>query len=76
MKYVQKTSKNITNNFLMNLFIDRGLIPENDIEYQKRYFNPTKQNLLDYKLLDNIEKGAELLEKHIKNGGSIYIIVD
>ena len=75
MKYIQRTSKNITEDFLKELLLDRGIITE-DEDYQERFFNPTKDNLEDYKLLDNIEKGADLLEKHIKKGSKIYLIVD
>lgn len=75
MKYIQRTSKKITENFLKELLIDREIITE-DEDYQSKFFNPTKQNLEDYRLLDNIEKGADLLEKHLKGGRKIYLIVD
>ena len=40
MKYVQKTSYSIKENFLKNLLIDRKIIPENDNKYQQMFFNP------------------------------------
>lgn len=76
MKYIQKTTKTIKENFLKELLIDRQLIPANDEDYQARYFSPKKDNLEDFALLDNIMAGAECLEKHIKNKSRIYLIVD
>lgn len=76
MKYIQKTSKNITRNFLKELLLDRGIINE-DVEYQRNFFNPTfYENNIDYLLLDNIVEGKELLFKHIKNKSKIYLIID
>ena len=76
MKYIQKTTKTIKENFLKELLIDRQLIPANDEDYQARYFSPKKDNLEDFALLDNIVAGAECLEKHIKNKSRIYLVVD
>ena len=76
MKYIQKTTKTIKENFLKELLIDRQLIPANDEDYQARYFSPKKDNLEDFALLDNIMAGAECLEKHIKNKSRIYLVVD
>lgn len=76
MKYIQKTTKTIKENFLKELLIDRQLIPVNDEDYQARYFSPKKDNLEDFALLDNIMAGAECLEKHIKNKNRIYLVVD
>ena len=76
MKYIQKTTKTIKENFLKELLIDRQLIPANDEDYQTRYFSPKKDNLEDFALLDNIMAGAECLEKHIKNKSRIYLVVD
>ena len=76
MKYIQKTTKTIKENFLKELLIDRQLIPANDENYQARYFSPKKDNLEDFALLDNIMAGAECLEKHIKNKSRIYLVVD
>ena len=76
MKYIQKTTKTIKENFLKELLIDRQLIPANDEDYQARYFSTKKDNLEDFALLDNIMAGAECLEKHIKNKSRIYLVVD
>ena len=76
MKYIQKTTKTIKENFLKELLIDRQLIPANDEDYQARYFSPKKDNLEDFALLDNIMAGAECLEKHIKNKSQVYLVVD
>lgn len=76
MKYIQRTTKNIKDNFLKNLLIDREIIPENDIDYQDRFFNPTKDNLIESTLLDDIKLAADVIENHIKKGSKIYIIVD
>ena len=76
MKYIQKTTKTIKENFLKELLIDRQLIPATDEDYQARYFSPKKDNLEDFALLDNIMAGAECLEKHIKNKSRIYLVVD
>ena len=76
MKYIQKTTKTIKENFLKELLIDRQLIPANDEDYQARYFSPKKDNLEDFALFDNIMAGAECLEKHIKNKSRIYLVVD
>jgi single-stranded-DNA-specific exonuclease len=76
VKYIQKTTKTIKENFLKELLIDRQLIPANDEDYQARYFSPKKDNLEDFALLDNIMAGAECLEKHIKNKSRIYLVVD
>lgn len=76
MKYIKRTNRQITNNFLANLLIDRGTIPENDLQYQDKFFNPGRGNLLEPELLDNILEAAQLLEKHIKQGNKIYLVVD
>lgn len=42
----------------------------------KTYLNPTKDLLLDPQLLNNIEKGAELLYTHLKKNSHIFLVVD
>lgn len=75
MKYIRKTSYDIKENFLESLLIDRKVLPE--IEKEKEaFYNPTWDNLLDYQLLDNIETAADMIEKHIKAGNRIYLVVD
>lgn len=75
MKYIRKTSYDIKENFLENLLIDREVLPQNK-EDQKVFYYPTKDNLIDYHLLDNIEAAADLIEKHIKAGSKIYLPID
>lgn len=75
MKYIRKTSYDIKENFLENLLIDREVLPQNK-EDQKAFYCPTKNNLIDYHLLDNIEVAADLIEKHIKAGSKIYLPID
>lgn len=75
MKYKRKTSKVITQNFMMELLADRG-IDTSDKDFMDKYFRPTIENENDPLLLDNVIEGAELLERHIKNHSQIYIVVD
>lgn len=75
LKYIQKTSKKITSNFLEELLIDRGILRD-EWEFKSQFLKPTKENLEDFRHLDNIEEGADLLEKHIFNGNKIYLVVD
>lgn len=74
MKYIRKTSRDITQDFSRSLLIDRGILTED--ENSDWYFNPTYENLLDPLGLDNMEKGAELLLKHLKRGNHIRVYVD
>lgn len=78
MKYIRRTSKDITNNFLKELLVDRKVISEEDINFgkDKPFFNPTWKNLLSPKDLDNIEEGYQLLKKHINNNSTIYLCID
>ena len=73
MKYVRKTSKDITSNFLLALLEDRGF-PIYD--YTQEFFYPDENNLLPSANLDNMQEGYELLKKHILNGSKIYICID
>lgn len=76
MQYIRKTSKEITDNFLQELLLDRGVISTSK-EFQDAYFNPTKDNEHNPSLMDNMEEGYQLLMKHLNAGnGRIYIIVD
>jgi methionyl-tRNA formyltransferase len=56
LKYIQKTSKKITSNFLEELLIDRGIL-RNEVEFKVNFFKPSKENLEDFRHLDNIEEG-------------------
>ena len=74
MKYIRKTSRDIAQDFSRSLLIDRGILKEG--ENTDWYFKPTFENLLDPLGLDHMEKGAELLLKHLKNGSHIRVYVD
>ena len=74
MKYIRKTSRDITQDFSRSLLIDRGILKEG--ENTDWYFKPTFENLLDPLGLDHMEKGAELLLKHLKRGSHIRVYVD
>lgn len=75
MKFLRRTKREINENFLENLLIDRGILEDNE-DYKNRYFNPTAKELFPPELLDNMKEGKELLEKHIKNNSTILIIMD
>ena len=75
MKYIQKTSRKICQDFLRELLLDRGLITL-DQEYQAKYFKPTKENLLHSFGLDHMAEGFNLFEKHLAAGSKIYVCVD
>jgi single-stranded-DNA-specific exonuclease len=75
LKFLRRTKREINENFLENLLIDRGILEDNE-GYKNRYFNPTAKELLSPELLDNMKEGKELLEKHIKNNSTILIIMD
>lgn len=75
MKYKRRTSHNITEDFLNQLLYDRGILHDND-EFKEKFFKPTKENLIDPILLDNMEKGYKLLKKHLEAGSRIYLVID
>ena len=75
MKYIRKTSYDIKDNFLINLLNDRKILPDGQKERQN-FFYPTKENLLNPHLLNNIEAAASTIERHIKNGSKIYLPID
>ncbi len=74
MKYERKTSKNIKDNFLLELLKDREILVE-EKDYNK-FFYPTKDNEIDSSLLDNIDKACEMLHEHLTRGNKIYLVVD
>lgn len=77
MKYIRKTKKDITSNFLEELLIDRGILSENDSkEFRKAFFYPEYTNELDFNKLDHMQEGYELLRKHMTNGSQILLVVD
>ena len=75
MKYIRKTSREITQDFSRSLLIDRGILPATD-EDTSWYFNPTRANLLDPLGLDHMEQGYILFKKHLENGSHIRVYVD
>lgn len=72
MKYVQRTSYNIKNNFIENLIKDRGII-KNDSELQL-YLKPDSSVENNPISLDNMQEGFNLLMKH--RDDKILIIAD
>ena len=76
MKYIQRTSHNITHNFFRELMEDRKIIPPNNEEYYQRFLKPNKMELLDNSSLLNVDKGVQLLKSHLKKDNLILIIVD
>jgi single-stranded-DNA-specific exonuclease len=76
MQYIQKkVRQDVNDNFLFNLLVDRGIINNSEEEF-KQFLYPSKENLLDPYLLDNIGEGADLLIKHLNNDSKILIIQD
>ena len=73
MKYIRKTSKDITHDFLSELLADRNM---NFGENPTLFFHPSWENELPSTDLDNIQEGYELLKKHIHNGSKMFICVD
>lgn len=76
MKYMQTTSYTIKEDFLKNLLIDRGIIPENNNEYHQKFFKPTRENMYDPLKLDHMEEGYNLFTKHLAAGNKFYFVVD
>lgn len=76
MKYMQTTSYTIKEDFLKNLLIDRGIIPEHDNEYHQKFFKPTRENMYDPLKLDHMEEGYNLFTKHLAAGNKFYFVVD
>ena len=57
-------------NIKKTIFNNRG------VEDIQRFCNPTEDNLWSWKLLDRIDEGVKLVDKHVKAGSRIHIIVD
>lgn len=76
MKYIRRTKMEIKENFLINLLIDRGIIPKDDKDYCEMFFHPTKKNLINPTKLDHMEDGFNLFKKHLINGSRFYFVVD
>lgn len=73
MKYIRKTSKDITSDFLEKLLEDRGFDIQNNFQ---KFFYPTCENELPSVNLDHVQEGYELLLKHLQRGSKIYLCVD
>ncbi|MBR4155376.1 MAG: hypothetical protein IKU01_01555 [Bacteroidales bacterium] len=54
----------------------RELLKARGVSDLEEFLNPTSKSLNDPLLFDNIEKGAELLDRIIKEKGKILIVVD
>ena len=68
---VKLVNENFTSNYLKNLLAVRGVIDINE------FLHPTKNNLNDQNLLDNIEEGRKLLEWTLcLQNSKILLVVD
>ena len=77
MKYTKITNKNITDNFLLNLLKERGILNEEMSDQDKKnFFYPTEKNELDPFLLDNIEDAARIYYNALKEHKNIRIYID
>lgn len=74
MKYVLNSKINHLPNesYVETLLRARGLSHDEMTQYLK----PSKSALYDPSLLINIDKGVELLKKHLDAGSIIYDVVD
>lgn len=70
MLYRQITNLVANENFLEQFLKERKI---NDLN---KYLNPTKEELYDFMLLDNIIEGANCLLKHIEQNGKIFLQPD
>lgn len=60
-----------------NLFDVLGTVLKNrGIEDKERFLNPSKEDVIHYNKLKNIEKAVELFNKHRGGGSAIAVIVD
>lgn len=57
-------------NYIKDILEARGI---NNID---EYLNPSKKDLIPADKLKNIDKGVELLLKHLNNNSKIYVVVD
>ena len=71
MNYKIRTD-NIKEDFTKELFSSRGI----DIQDIQKFLKTSDNDIIDYNKLDNIEKGAQLLNFHLKNNSKILIVVD
>mgnify|MGYP003456273410 FL=1 len=71
-----KLYNNAKNDYLDSEKIFRQVLENRSVKNIDRYVNLDDGVLHDYSLLNNIELAVECLDKHIKDGGNISIIVD
>lgn len=69
MKY-ELVNENFKKDYIVSLLAARG------VEDVEEFLNPTEKSLQDYMDLENMEEGAALLLKAIKNNEKILLIVD
>ena len=74
VQYSKRTNSDITENFLINLLLDRGVLPVNSEDVEK-FVRPTEKNECNPELLDNMEEGYKLFMKHL-HGSRILLVVD
>lgn len=73
MEYQLIDSKFSTNNPIERVFFNRGFTSSEEIDH---YLHTTRQDILDPSLIDNIDKGAKMLIKHLAQGSHIFVQVD
>ena len=71
-----KLYSNAKNDYLDSEKIFRQVLENRSVKNIDRYVNLDDGVLHDYSLLNNIELAVECLDKHVKDGGNISIIVD
>ena len=71
-----KLYSNAKNDYLDSEKIFRQVLENRSVKNIDRYVNLDDGILHDYSLLNNIDLAVECLDKHIKDGGNISIIVD
>ena len=71
-----KLYSNAKNDYLDSEKIFRQVLENRSVKNIDRYVNLDDGVLHDYSLLNNIDLAVECLDKHIKDGGNISIIVD
>lgn len=73
MRYELKEYKHFMPEKMKDLFVERGVSTED----LKKFTKPTyEENYLEPTLLDNMDKGCDLLKKHVFAGHTIDLIVD
>lgn len=71
MRYTKRGNlPNNSKNYVVDVLKARG------IEDPDRYIHPSERDLLDPYLLDNVEKGVDLLAMNIQQGAKIFLQVD